>query len=214
MLHGGDQKESPSATVAVSNGVRSGASRLPLDKSALTKRTSLRLAPGMTLDAWRRLGRQIFVIADSSGWWLGDWLVYGETHYPDRYKRALSETSLDYQTLRNYAWIARKFSPGRRREKLSMQHHAEVAGLAETQQDYWLNQAERFGWSRNELRRRIRTGRLNGPANDELSYVRLNIVAERKHYWQEAAQSANQDLPEWIVSILDQAAVTTLATRS
>jgi hypothetical protein len=45
--------------------------------------------PGnLHFDSWRRLGRQTDLITDSSAWWLGDWLVYGEKRYPDRYQRA------------------------------------------------------------------------------------------------------------------------------
>lgn len=180
----------------------------------MAKRTSLKLSPGMSLDAWRHLGRQIFVIADSSAWWLGDWLVYGETNYPDRYKRAITETSLDYQTLRNYAWIARKFAPARRRDRLSLQHHAEVASLMEPEQDHWLDQAERHGWSRNELRRRIRIGRRDERVRAEVAHIRMNVVAERKRQWQEAAQRADQELSEWIAAILDDAAVAALTPQT
>src|SRR4051794_9657427 len=97
--------------------------RLSVDGRAMTKRTTLAIPQGMPIGAWRNLGRQIFVISDSSAWWLGDWLIYGQSEYPDRYKHAIAETNLDYQTLRNYAWVARRFVPGRRREKVSFQHH-------------------------------------------------------------------------------------------
>ena len=59
---------------------------------AMTRRTSLQLPPGLALSEWRHLGRQMFVITDSSAWWLGDWLIYGQSHFPDRYKRAVAET--------------------------------------------------------------------------------------------------------------------------
>ena len=49
---------------------------------------------------------------------------------------------LDYQTLRNYAWVARRFPAGRRRAGVSFAHHAEVARLPEPEQDYWLRRAE------------------------------------------------------------------------
>jgi hypothetical protein len=49
----------------------------------------------------------------------------------------------------------------RRRDKLSFQHHAEVAPLPEPDQDLWLNRAERLGWSLSELRRQLRNARSN-----------------------------------------------------
>lgn len=205
------QKKRPHAPPAtVAGGVRNGGARLNLDRSATTKRTSLTLSPGMSIDAWRHLGQQILVISDSSAWWLGDWLVYGEKEYPDRYKRAIEGTSLDYQTLRNYAWVVRKFTPERRWDRLSFQHHAEVAGLAPAEQDRWLARAAEGKWSRNELRRRIREHRLATTREPQVAHVRINIVSERKGHWQKAAQSAEQDLSEWIVEILDAAAQTAL----
>ncbi|MFC7100812.1 LmbU family transcriptional regulator [Nonomuraea rubra] len=104
---------------------------LTIDGVVQTRRTSLTLPKKMSIEAWKKVGQQIWRISDSSTWWLGDWLVYGQRRFPDRYQRAIEETSLDYQTLRNYAWVARKFSPGRRRASLSLQHHAEVAALPE-----------------------------------------------------------------------------------
>jgi hypothetical protein len=184
--------------------------RLAVDGKAITKRTSLSIPNGMPINAWRNLGRQIFVIADSSGWWLGDWLIYGQESYPDRYRHAIAETSLDYQTLRNYAWVARRFPPNRRREKLSFQHHAEVAGLSAEEQDAWLARAEDQDWSRNELRRQVQGRRNGGRRTNEVIHLQMNLVADQKQRWQEAAERAEQDLLAWIVGILDHAATSAL----
>ena len=170
---------------------------------AMTRRTSLHLPPGLAWAEWRRLGRQIFVIADSSAWWLGDWLIYGQNCYPNRYKRAVAETSLDYQTLRNYAWVARKVPVERRREGLGFQHHAEVAGLPAGEQDEWLSRAEEQGWARNELRRRIRAAQRKDACAAESAVVQMYVAAERQGRWQAAADSAQLDLLEWIVRTLD-----------
>ena len=134
----------------------------------------------MPIGAWRNLGRQIFVISDSSAWWLGDWLIYGQSEYPDRYKHAIAETNLDYQTLRNYAWVARRFVPGRRREKVSFQHHAEVASFPEDEQDALLTLVELHGWSRNELRRQIQRRRKGAVGTAEVIHLQMNLVADQK----------------------------------
>jgi len=63
---------------------------------------------------------------------------------------------LDYGTLRNYAWVARRFALSRRRDMLSFGHHAEVAAMPEAEQEYWLGKAEELSWSRNQLRREVR----------------------------------------------------------
>jgi hypothetical protein len=61
--------------------------------------------------------------------WLGDWLIFGRYKYGTRYRQAIGATGLDYQTLRNYAVVARRFEPSRRRSTLRAQHHAEVSAL-------------------------------------------------------------------------------------
>jgi hypothetical protein len=126
----------------------------------------LQLARRLSYDSWLRIGKQLSVIVNSSAWCLGDWLAYGEVAYTGRYRDAIESTSLDYQTLRNYAWVAKRFTLSRRRTALSFGHHAEVAALPEPEQEFWLRKAEGLGWSRNELRREVRASlreRRTGP---------------------------------------------------
>src|SRR5437588_8464809 len=95
--------------------------RLKVNGAARTRRTSLELPAQLPMETWKHIGIQISTIYDSVTWWLGDWLIYGEDKYPDRYVRAIKETSFNYQTLRNYAWVARRFPPSRPRDRLSFQ---------------------------------------------------------------------------------------------
>lgn len=122
----------------------------------LLPRIGLRLPQRLAFDKWVTIGQQLSTVTTSSAWCLGDWLVYGEAAFTGRYREAVEQTSLDYQTLRNYAWVARRFAMSRRRDKLSFGHHAEVAALPEPEQDFWLRKAEDFSWSRNQLRREVR----------------------------------------------------------
>jgi hypothetical protein len=171
-------------------------------------RKGLRLRSGMTFDAWMGVGRRLAEISNASAWWLGDWLVYGHRTYGQRYKIALEATSLDYQTLRNYAWVARRFEVCRRREGLSFQHHAEVAALPEAEQELWLNRAESRGWSRNELRRRtfgVQRSRKNaGPAARVT--CRFTVAADREERWRRAAAMTEQSLAQWMIRAADAAA--------
>jgi hypothetical protein len=182
--------------------------RLSLDGRALTKRVSLSLPSVMTLASWKSIGKEIALISDASTWWLGDWLVYGQKRYPDRYRKAIAETGLDYQTLRNYAWIARKFPAPRRHQNLSLQHHAEVAALSEEEQDLWLERAERERWSKGELRRKLRVARgrvVDTPAPD-LRKLGLLVDAERGSRWEQAADLSGHTLETWMIEALDEAA--------
>jgi hypothetical protein len=171
----------------------------------LVTRVGLSLPTTLTYDGWQRAGQQLFNVIDSSAWCLGDWIIYGEARYADRYRCAVEAAGLDYKTIRNYAWVARRFELSRRRSQLSFQHHAEVAALDRDQQDLWLTRAERLGWSRNELRRQVR----GGPAADAAratSLPRLAVEPERLERWRSAAECSDSDLESWILAQLDVAA--------
>jgi len=179
----------------------------------MVTRVGLLIDPGVSYESWQQAGRKISDVADSSAWCLGDWLAFGHTRYTDRYRRAVDAVGLDYQTLRNYAWVARSFELSRRRDSLSFQHHAEVAAFKPHEQDYWLDQVERQGWSRNELRRKIRGG-LEKPEPIGIEQLpRLQVEAERIMRWREAAERANLSFEESITENLDAAAFEALTHR-
>ena len=180
----------------------------------------LRFPERVGFGTWEQVGRKLARIANCSAWCLGDWLVYGSYKYSERYRQVLAAVELDYQTLRNYAWVARRFELARRRDRLSFQHHAEVAAAPVEDQDRWLDRAEAGGWSRNELRRQVRSSRVEplepaasaGPAGVEaaLALPRLNVPAERVVQWRDAARQLNRDFEEWIVAALDHSATQAL----
>ncbi|MFJ3303890.1 LmbU family transcriptional regulator [Streptomyces sp. NPDC086549] len=181
----------------------------PLDGSVLTRRTGLCLPQDFSLAEWKRFGRHLFLISDSSCWWLGDWLIYGQEKYPDRYRQAMKETGLDYKTLRNYSWIARRFPTTERHAKVSFQHHAEVASLEPSERRMWLERAAQEEWSRNTLRQQLRKA-LSPPADERerQEEVRLQVrtTTERENLWANAAERDGRDLAEWIIINLDRAA--------
>src|SRR3954469_2481785 len=147
----------------------------------------LQLENDLTFENWLGIGRRLSRITNASPWWLGDWLIYGRRAYGERYKAALDVTVLDYQTRQIYAWVARKFPVSRRRDRLSFQHHAEVASLAEPQQDLWLKRADAAQWSKTELRRRIAAVKGRSRSEPVPVTLRFEIDPERALRWQAAA---------------------------
>lgn len=180
----------------------------------LTTPVGLRFPAEVTFNDWARMGALVVRVADSSAWCLGDWLVFGRGHYAKRYRTAVAAAGLDYQTLRNYAWIAGRFEWSRRRPELSFQHHAEVASLTEDEQDRWLAQAVRRKWSRNELRRAVREARQEGgPADTERpteALPRIRVSAESAERWRRAAERSSVDFEHWMVETLDEEALRAL----
>ncbi|WKX71559.1 LmbU family transcriptional regulator [Streptomyces sp. XD-27] len=128
-----------------------------LGEQAQVQKTGMTFSRSLSERSWERIGSSLRELTNSSAWWLGDWLIFGEATYGwRRYREAIERTGLDYQTLRNYAWVARRFEHHRRRDGLSFAHHAEVTRLSPPEQDYWLRKAEQQKWSRNELRKAVR----------------------------------------------------------
>lgn len=144
--------------MGVGGGPAQGSAVLPfLGRQATAHKTAMVFSQDISEQSWERIGTGLRELVNSSAWWLADWLIFGEAAYScRRYREAIDRTGLDYQTLRNYAWVARRFEHHRRRVDLSFAHHAEVARLSPPEQDYWLRKADQHKWSRNELRRALR----------------------------------------------------------
>ena len=113
----------------------------------------------LTVADWVRLGRGLGALSRASGWWLGDWLRYGNARYGERYGAAARITGYDVQSLMNMAYVAGRFDVSRRREDLSFSHHAEVASLPAEEQDRWLDRASIESLSVRSLRSKLRRAR-------------------------------------------------------
>jgi hypothetical protein len=162
----------------------------------------------MSFRDWVTVGKRLANVSSASTWALGDWLLFGERTFGHRYRAALEVTNLDYQTLRNYAWVAGRFTPPRRCGALSFQHHAEVAAMPEIEQDIWLQRAVRGCWSRNELRRRIKHHRegLDEIPGGAPVVVRFELTPEDERRWKLAAENTGIGLMDWLRGVANAAA--------
>jgi hypothetical protein len=178
----------------------------------LTTEVGLQIPDELAFEDWERAGCQLSGIVNSSSWWLGDWLAYGKEHYSDRYERGILAAGLQYQTLRNYAWVARRFELSRRRAALSFQHHAEVASLPVEDQEQWLDRAEKLKWTTKQLREGIRLAREQQVQDVEPDQAPRRLVVPGSHLqrWRRAAVQSGTDLQQWVLTTLDQAAAMAL----
>jgi hypothetical protein len=176
----------------------------------LTTKVGLHIPRALSFDEWELAGRRLSGIVDSSCWWLGDWLVYGQERYSDRYQRGIEAVGLRYQTLRNYAWVARRFPLHRRRTTLTFQHHSELTSLPDEEQDAWLDRAAEGNWTTKQLRGAVRYARGQGvPARDatEIEYMKqLAVPGSRVEWWHKAAECSGVAFDQWVLATLDQAA--------
>jgi hypothetical protein len=121
--------------------------------------TAWRPPPDLELADWAEQGRRFGTIGRAAGWWIGDWLQYGNAKFGERYSRASRITGYDVQTLMNMVYVASRVDISQRRESLSWSHHAEVAALPPEERDRWLNVAEAERLSVRCLREEIRRAR-------------------------------------------------------
>jgi hypothetical protein len=174
----------------------------------------LQIPESLSYEDWENAGKKLVRMANTSAWCLGDWILHGQEHFHERYRYAAENAGLDYQTLRNYAWVSRKVPQERRHHQLSFQHHAEVASLDAAEQIRWLRLAEANSWTRNNLRTKIRSAAGRGaqrPANAN-ALSQLAVAPEHLERWRAAAELASTSLECWLVDTLNNAANKTLCS--
>jgi hypothetical protein len=114
--------------------------------------TALILPEGLDEKGWRSIGEQLGRAHRASGWWIGDWINYGEKRWGEKYEEALLVTGLSYSTLRSYASICRDIPNVVRHNKVSFRAHAAIAPLPDQDKVAWLEKAADEGWGSNDLR--------------------------------------------------------------
>ena len=134
-----------------------------LDVSRLVKckfgRNGLAIQECTSYNDWETIGITLAQIKDAHQFWIGDWLLFGEGKYGEKYTQALEATGLGYQTLRDCKWVAKQVELSRRRDNLSWSHHEEVAGLEPKDQERWLKEAEKGNMSAKQLREAIKASK-------------------------------------------------------
>ena len=132
----------------------------PHDLNTALTRTSWLPTRELRIRDWVEHGRRLGVIGRGVGWWVGDWLRYGNMKFGERYARASRITGYDVQTLMNMVYVASAYDVSERRANLSFSHHAELAALPPAARERWLDLAESNRLSvrclREELRRERR----------------------------------------------------------
>jgi hypothetical protein len=142
-------------------------------------------APGvMSFEQWVFHGRRLGAVGRGVGWWIADWLRFGNARYGEKYVRASKITGYDVQTLMNMVYVASSVDPSRRREQLSWSHHAEVAALPPEEQDHWLDRVEEHRLSVRDLRLLLREARREkavGPGAEPDALASEDVCPECGH---------------------------------
>lgn len=127
--------------------------RFKLDKCGLEVEDGTKPTP----DEWRYAGKRLSMPVGRP-WHIGDWLRLGEDNEfisSQNYDHAEEILDLDHQTLKNFAYVARRVERTVRRYDLSWAHHQAVAAYTSEKQAKWLEKAAQSKWTSRQLRVKI-----------------------------------------------------------
>jgi hypothetical protein len=97
-------------------------------------------------------GKMTFAFAGAMLWYVGDWINFGEKEYGEKYSQALEITKYDYGTLRNAAYVAKRYPLNERRVNLSWRMHADAARFEIGDRKAMFDMAEANDMSANQFR--------------------------------------------------------------
>lgn len=141
--------------------------------------TSLDLTdPEMTFENYEHLGAYLGRMNRSCSWWIGDWLVFGEGVYGERFAQAVTATGLAEQTLLNRAYVCRNVPRSLRRAAVPFSVHAEVAPLTAREQKRWLDKAEKGNWTKAEIRAQMKARRTDTPPPEGEEPIEEGLLLE------------------------------------
>jgi len=156
----------------------------------------------LTFEEWEQIGEKLGDAERSMGLMIGDWINYAENKWGEKYNEAIACTGLEYRTLRNYAYVARKVQLSYRYDNLTFNHHYTVAKLKDPEeQKHWLNEAATHDLGVERLRKSINFGRIateeevqGDPA--DCGYVTYLALLNRIRRWW-ARETGKAPVEEW-----------------
>lgn len=164
--------------------------------------TGIQFSEELSFDEWDSLGLKLAPIGKSIGFIIGDWINYGEGRYGEKYEEALKRTGIDYGTLRNYAYVARRIQLSLRNDNLGYHIHATVAKLkTDDEKEFWLGMAEKHDLSVRRLRKSMNFGRLateqevQGDPADKGVVTHLSLINRLIRWWKQT--TADDPVDQW-----------------
>jgi hypothetical protein len=164
--------------------------------------TGIQFHEELSFDEWDDLGQKLAPVGKSIGFIIGDWINYGENRYGEKYETALARTGLAYQTLMDFAYVARKVEISLRNENLDFTHHRVVAKLkTPDEKKHWLKMAVKHKLGIRRLRKSINFGRLatekevQGDPADRGYVTYLALLNRIRRWW--ARETGKAPVDEW-----------------
>ena len=123
-----------------------------LEAAGLVTPVSLDLPDEITVAQFDSLCAFFGHLSHATRWWVGDLICWGEGRYRERVAQAATLFGLAEGTCQNYASVCDRVPAKRRRVGVPFHVHQLVASLEPEQQEKWLGEADKNGWSHRETR--------------------------------------------------------------
>lgn len=144
-----------------------------------------------TLDDFGSLIAYLRSIKQSSPWWIGDAVNYGEHNWSEEaaqvlHGEALEMTAWSLSSLRSYQWVCERVTMETRRADLSFGHHQKVAALDTRSQRTWLARAlqgdEGVPWTVRRLTAELHSETRGGPEATFYVLVQCRNPKDQEHF--------------------------------
>ncbi|MEN1679183.1 MAG: hypothetical protein AAGJ46_06290 [Planctomycetota bacterium] len=117
--------------------------------------TGVRIAGKPELEEWRGPLHFALWCQKAGPWWIGDLLNAGDDKFGEAFYQ-MCGGAVSPEMLNRYASVSRRVPIGNRLASQSWSAHAAVARLSGDLQRRFLREAEKRGWSSEELRAKVR----------------------------------------------------------
>ena len=141
---------------------------IKIDKCKVSK-VGLELNENLTFEEWESIGLQLQLMHGSVGFWIGDWLNFGERKWGEKYAQAIEETGLDYGTLRDFKWVSNTLPLSCRQDNLSFTAHHEIASAPENIRQELIERATKNNLSSKEVRLLVKETKAIRQDNQDIS---------------------------------------------
>jgi len=130
----------------------------------IVTRNGIEISENATIDEILNKLEEVVAVETAVHWAYGDLLAFGEAQkWGAFYERAQEITGKSYQTLANYAWVARSIHFSLRGEKLSYGHYKLIAKFQPKQQEQWIQRVVNEKLSVRQLAAEIEGQKLPQP---------------------------------------------------
>jgi hypothetical protein len=108
----------------------------------------------MEYGTWEKIGSVLGAVGNANKWAIGDWLIYGEHVYGEKYAQASLVLGVSEESLKIYRWVASRFPKPMRQTGLTFTHYLKLAKLMGEDPEAvsgWIQKALDNAWTASDL---------------------------------------------------------------